>query len=89
VPFDESGEILTAAPKQQDSWPKQHRVLVNGTPGLLVAPHSEVQFVMAFTVTDGRILAIESLADPERLARPDAHDFIGRESGDLEHNPLP
>ncbi len=51
--------------------PFVRRVLVNGTPGALVVPHGTLQFVMAFTVTDGQILAIDVLADPVRLARLD------------------
>lgn len=44
-------------------------VLVNGAAGALVAPHGRPQFVMAFTVVDGRIVAIDVLSDPQRLAR--------------------
>ncbi len=51
--------------------PFVRRVLVNGTPGALVVPHGTLQFVMAFTVTDGRIVAIDVLGDPKRLARLD------------------
>ena len=51
--------------------PFVRRVLVNGTPGALVAPHGTLQFVMAFTVTDDRIIALNVLADPVRLARLD------------------
>jgi RNA polymerase sigma-70 factor (ECF subfamily) len=48
--------------------PFVRRVLVNGTPGALVVPHGTLQFVMAFIVTDGRVVALDVLADPERLA---------------------
>jgi RNA polymerase sigma factor (sigma-70 family) len=41
--------------------------LVNGAAGVVVAPHGRAQFVMAFTVTDGRVAAIDVLADPHRL----------------------
>lgn len=51
--------------------PFVHPVLVNGTPGAIVAPRGKVQVVMAFTVTDGRIVAIDVLADPERLREMD------------------
>lgn len=47
--------------------PWVHPVLVNGTAGVVVAPHGEPGSVMAFTVVDGRIVAIHVLADPERL----------------------
>lgn len=48
--------------------PFVRRVLVNGSPGALVVPQGTVQFVMAFTVTDGRIVALDVLGDPARLA---------------------
>ncbi len=45
--------------------------LVNGAAGAVVAPHGRVFSVMAFTVTDGKILQIDALLDPERLQRLD------------------
>ncbi|TCM35278.1 RNA polymerase sigma factor SigJ [Kribbella sp. VKM Ac-2568] len=45
--------------------------LVNGAAGAVVAPHGQVFSVMAFTVTNGKIANIDSLVDPERLARLD------------------
>jgi RNA polymerase sigma factor (sigma-70 family) len=41
--------------------------LVNGTAGALVAPHGRVFSVMAFTITNGQITAIDALTDPARL----------------------
>jgi RNA polymerase sigma-70 factor (ECF subfamily) len=43
--------------------------LVNGAAGAVVAPRGRVLSVMAFTVTHGRIVQIDALTDPERLAR--------------------
>jgi RNA polymerase sigma factor (sigma-70 family) len=43
-------------------------VLVNGGPGVVITKDGQVVSVMAFTVVDGRIVEIDSLADPERLA---------------------
>jgi RNA polymerase sigma-70 factor (ECF subfamily) len=43
--------------------------LVNGAAGAVVAPRGRVLSVMAFTVTNGRIVQIDALVDPERLAR--------------------
>lgn len=60
--------------------PFTYRVLVNGAPGLIVAPQKRVQVVMAFTVVDGRIVAIDSLADPERLAHIDVGEILGPHS---------
>jgi RNA polymerase sigma factor (sigma-70 family) len=41
--------------------------LVNGAAGVVVAPRGRLVSIMAFTVRDGRIVEIDSLADPERL----------------------
>ncbi|MEV3927322.1 sigma-70 family RNA polymerase sigma factor [Actinomadura coerulea] len=43
------------------------RVLVNGAAGVVVAPHGRAQVIMAFTVTDRAIAAIDILADPRRI----------------------
>ncbi|MEU8263265.1 RNA polymerase sigma factor SigJ [Micromonospora sp. NPDC048999] len=43
--------------------------LVNGAAGVLVAAAGRPLSVMAFTVTDARIAAIDVIADPERLRR--------------------
>ncbi|MER8186682.1 RNA polymerase sigma factor SigJ [Kitasatospora sp. NPDC094015] len=45
--------------------------LINGTAGVVVAAQGRRLSVMAFTVTAGRIVAIDVLADPERLAALD------------------
>ena len=44
-------------------------VLVNGAAGALVAPSGQLFSVMAFTIANGRIGAIDALVDPERLRR--------------------
>ncbi|MFE6039703.1 hypothetical protein [Streptomyces sp. NPDC056452] len=41
--------------------------LVNGAAGVVVAAHGKPLSVMGFTVTDGRIAAIDVLSDPQRL----------------------
>jgi RNA polymerase sigma factor (sigma-70 family) len=45
--------------------------LVNGAAGVVVAPGGRPFSVMGFTVQDGRIVAIDALADPERLRELD------------------
>jgi RNA polymerase sigma-70 factor (ECF subfamily) len=45
--------------------------LVNGVAGVVVAPRGRPFSVMAFTVRGGRIVAIDALADPGRLAELD------------------
>ena len=47
--------------------------LVNGAAGAVIARHGQLYSIMAFTVTVGKITAIDALLDPERLiARPRA-----------------
>jgi RNA polymerase sigma factor (sigma-70 family) len=45
--------------------------LVNGAAGVVVTPRGRPFSVMAFTVRNGRITAIDALADPTRLAELD------------------
>jgi RNA polymerase sigma factor (sigma-70 family) len=45
--------------------------LVNGAAGVVVAPHGRPFSVMAFTVSSGKIVEIDVLADPVRLQRLD------------------
>lgn len=52
-------------------------VLVDGVPGVLVAPSGKLLLVMRITVADGRITAIEAVADAERLAALDVVEFSG------------
>jgi RNA polymerase sigma-70 factor (ECF subfamily) len=48
-----------------------HRALVNGTPGFVSLRDGRPFSVAAVTITGGRIVEIDILADPERLARLD------------------
>lgn len=52
-------------------YPFVRPALVNGAAGAVVAPHGRVVSVMAFTVTNGRIVQIDALLDPERLEQLD------------------
>jgi RNA polymerase sigma-70 factor (ECF subfamily) len=52
-------------------YPFVRPALVNGAAGALVAPHDSLFSVMAFTVTNGRIVQIDALLDPERLEQLD------------------
>jgi RNA polymerase sigma-70 factor (ECF subfamily) len=45
--------------------------LVDGDPGAVWSQGGQPRVVFGFTITDGRIVAIELVADPERLARLD------------------
>jgi RNA polymerase sigma factor (sigma-70 family) len=53
-----------------------HPVLVNGVAGVVVTVGDQAVSVMAFTVRGGRIVAIEALADPERLAALDLSEVL-------------
>jgi RNA polymerase sigma factor (sigma-70 family) len=50
-------------------YPFVRPALVNGAAGAVVAPHGRLFSVMGFTVSGGRITAIDALVDPERLAQ--------------------
>ena len=52
-------------------------VLVNGAAGAISLRAGQPFALMAFTVSDGRIFAIDVLADPERLARLDLEALRG------------
>ena len=52
------------------------RVMVNGSPGFMVVTNGEPLAVMAITVRDDRIVEMDILADPERLARLDLSDVL-------------
>ncbi|WP_435794677.1 RNA polymerase sigma factor SigJ [Micromonospora sediminicola] len=48
--------------------PYARPVLVNGAAGVLVSAGGRTLSVMAFTVVDGRVAAVDVIADPRRLA---------------------
>lgn len=52
-------------------YPFVRPALVNGAAGAVIAPRGRPFSVMAFTVKDGKIAAIDALLDPERLAQLD------------------
>ena len=49
----------------------RHPALVNGAAGLVVTRAGQPFSIMAFAITGGKIVAIDILADPERLRRLD------------------
>ena len=53
-----------------------HPVLVNGTPGFLVAPDGQPLAVIGIAVRDDKITEIDILADPERLSQLDLAGLI-------------
>jgi RNA polymerase sigma factor (sigma-70 family) len=46
-------------------------VLVNGAVGVIVAPRGRLLMVLDFTIEDGKIVAIDAIADPERVRQLD------------------
>jgi RNA polymerase sigma factor (sigma-70 family) len=54
-----------------------HPALVNGAPGAVTTRDGEPFSIGAFTVRDGRIVAIDFIADPARLRRIDLSMFGG------------
>jgi RNA polymerase sigma factor (sigma-70 family) len=55
--------------------PFAHPVVINGVAGILVAPQGRPFSIMAFTIVGDRIVAMDALADPDRLARLDLPVF--------------
>jgi RNA polymerase sigma-70 factor (ECF subfamily) len=51
-------------------------VLVNGTPGFLIAPNGRPVTLIGLAVRDGKITEIDILADPERLSRLNLAEVI-------------
>jgi RNA polymerase sigma-70 factor (ECF subfamily) len=51
-------------------------VMVNGSPGFIVAPDGKPFAVISITVTGDRITEMDILADPERLDRLDLSDVL-------------
>ena len=51
--------------------------LVNGVAGALILEGGKLVTVMAFTVSEGKIIEIDGIADPERLSRIDLAPFSG------------
>jgi RNA polymerase sigma-70 factor (ECF subfamily) len=43
--------------------------LINGTPGLIVAPGGRLLFALTFTIEDDKITQYAAIADPERLSQ--------------------
>jgi RNA polymerase sigma factor (sigma-70 family) len=58
-----AGQALMFAGPSRKAWP----AVVNGAAGVVVTVDGRLVSVMAFTVSDGRVVAIDALGDPERL----------------------
>jgi RNA polymerase sigma factor (sigma-70 family) len=64
-------EVASRAMTFSNLAPFVRHALVNGTPGVVVVPRDRAVSVLGFTVVGGKIVAIDALADPERLAALD------------------
>ena len=62
-----SQEVARAAVASALRAPFARVALLDGTPGLVVAPRGHLRLVLAFTVDDGRIASVDVVADPARL----------------------
>ena len=56
-----------------------HPALINGVAGVVVTVKGRPFSVMAFTVVEGKIVAIDAIADPERVRRIAADVLAGEE----------
>jgi RNA polymerase sigma-70 factor (ECF subfamily) len=65
-PFFGADQVASVAQNFRGGGPDAERVLVNGSPGLLVRFPART-FVAAFTVSGGRIVEIDFVADPAKL----------------------
>jgi len=73
VPADVAPEVRGARAVAEETRVFAHHAraaavaLVNGSPGIVVAPLGEVRTVLCVTIEDERIVAIDVIADPHRL----------------------
>lgn len=65
------GALAVAKRATKGSAQAAQPALVNGTVGVLVAPRGRLLLVLGFTITQGKIVAIDVVADPARLRRLD------------------
>jgi RNA polymerase sigma-70 factor (ECF subfamily) len=73
-----SDEVVAAIRRGRGARIRAQRVLVNGEPGILGrGPSGRPLVLMACTVRDGRLVGVESIADPARLAELDLPDDPG------------
>jgi RNA polymerase sigma factor (sigma-70 family) len=73
VPVTISGAVAVARGARAASGRSRHSrvALVNGTPGIVMAPRGRLVLVLAFTIPDERITRIDVIADPARLQELD------------------
>lgn len=57
-------------------------VLVNGAAGVIIIRRGRPSSIMAFTISDDRIIEIDSIGDPERVKKLTAELLIGADQAD-------
>jgi len=71
VPAEVRGAAIVAEQAVRGGARAARPVLVNGAVGVIVAPRGRLLIVLDFTIRDGKIVAIDAIADPERLRQLD------------------
>jgi len=75
VPAVASREIRGAAAVAKSAAKGRARAarpaLVNGEVGVVVAPRGRLLMVLGFTISDGKIVEIDAIGDPEQLSQLD------------------
>ena len=66
-----ANEVASRAMRFAHLAPYVRPALVNGAAGVVVMPRGRPTAVMGFTVAGGRVVEIDALADPKRLAQLD------------------
>jgi RNA polymerase sigma factor (sigma-70 family) len=63
--------------------------LIDGTVGAVVAAHGQTRIAIGFTIADGRIIAIDVVADPEQLQELDVAILNGKDSASAPQDGTP
>jgi RNA polymerase sigma-70 factor (ECF subfamily) len=71
VPAEVRGAAMVAQQAVRGRARAAQPALVNGAVGIIVAPRGRLLMVLDFTVIDGKIVAIDAIADPERVRQLD------------------
>lgn len=67
VPLEIRGAAAVAKRATRGGARAAQPALVNGAIGVIVAPRGKLLMVLDFTIADGKIVAIDAIADPERV----------------------
>ncbi len=67
VPLEIRGAVAVAERAAKGGARAAQPALVNGAIGVIVAPRGMLLMVLDFTIADGKIVAIDAIADPERV----------------------